>query len=230
MNIQRRKYLEDENSLTAFHEAGHAAMFWFFQQQFYLKGISMAPTEDHWGCVMQSSITPPFTLSHLAILNPQRALRVAMMEAMHCLSGPYAESRFGLDDGSSEDLFWLESLYEELGLDDSLREMAERNFGTDLATAARIGFELYEDESKVFRFIRKCSEWTVLSFSFGRMDSVVKELAKVLIDLRASEKEILDGPSTWACMEDAWDSRKKPLQDPSWRRRFSILKGESWYR
>lgn len=67
MNLQLQQYLEDEHRLTAFHEAGHAAMFWFFQQQYYLKGISMASTENHWGCVMQSSITPPFTLSQLAI-------------------------------------------------------------------------------------------------------------------------------------------------------------------
>jgi len=53
-------FLQDELRLTACQEAGHAAMFWFFQQQNFLSGINMVGADHSRGFSRQSSISLHF--------------------------------------------------------------------------------------------------------------------------------------------------------------------------
>lgn len=232
MNDRLKEFLIDENRLTAIHEAGHASMFWFFQQRFYLHGISMVSTDEHDAIVHRSSITFPGEIAKFAIETPQRAKGLAMMEAMHALSGPFAEHCFGSDEWCPGNFDWLDIMYEDCLSDfDSLVEMACSRRFDDFIYAVKAGFALHgNDEGRIRRFIYKCATWTEQAFQLEGMNDVVNQLAKELIPLRGSEIAEMAGGTAWQHMENAWGVRKKvPVMHDPWKRRFSILKRERWW-
>ena len=232
LNERLNEFLIEENRLTAIHEAGHASMFWFFQQRYFLRGISMVSTDEYDAIVQRSSITFPGEIAAIAIENPERANRLAMMEAMHALSGPFAENCFGSNEWHPGDFGWLELMFSEcLSVFDSLVEMACSKGFDDFFVAVKAGYALHRnDELRIRRFISKCAIWTEQAFQLQGMDDVVNVLAKELIPLRDSNIAEMAGGTVWEHMENAWGDRKRlPILNAPWRRRFSILKGERWW-
>ncbi len=192
----------------------------------------MASTDENDGFVRQSSINFPGKIGKLAIESPARAQRLAMMEAMHAFSGPFAESCFGSDDWYLGDFGWLQWMHDKCLSDfDSLVEMACSTRFDDFIVAVKAGFALHgNDEVKIRRFIFKCAAWTEQAFQLDGMGDVVNQLAKELIPLRGSENEEMTGCTAWEHMENAWGDRKRvPVLNDPWRRRFSILRGERWW-
>ena len=224
------QYWDDERRLTAFHEAGHASIFWFFQQRNFLHGVNMVGDERVDGFVRQSTITPLGYISGVVQTNPQRAEALATMVSMHALAGLCAEGIFGATDYPHDNLEWFQIPIDEIEIDNSLLEVAQSFEMGDLPQATRPAFELHgPNEPKIRAHLIKAARWTESALKFARMEQVVSSLAIELIPVCEAAGE-MSGDTAWELMTAAWGNLKAlPLYSKPWNRRFEALKSERWW-
>ncbi|MDZ4851106.1 MAG: hypothetical protein SGI77_17600 [Pirellulaceae bacterium] len=224
MSNRFKQFYVEENRRTAYHEAGHVAMFWFFELRYYLEGVSMTETEETLARVHQSPITIPYAIEMIKKEDPLQATRVAEMMAMIDLAGPFATSRFGETsewyEGSRD---WLESLNENSL---TLLETVEDRGKDDYSRAVQQGFDRYgPSEARIWTFIDRCADWIEEAFQLDGMPEIVEKVAQELIPLKGSGVEELDGCLLWDIMEATWTpNRIAPLSNKPWNRRFGILR------
>ena len=228
MNSALAQYWTEERRSTAYHEAGHASMFWFFQQRYFLLGINVVGDEKVDGFVRRSTITPPGCISGLVRTNPQKAESIAIMESMHALAGLCAEEIIGSRDDPHDNLEWFQIPIDEI--EDSLLEVAQSFEIGDMHQAARAALELHgPNVQKIRQHLIKAARWTESALKFAGMEHVVSSLATELIQVSESAGE-MSGDTAWALMAAAWRQPKAfPLLSRPWNRRFAILKSERWW-
>ena len=212
----------------AFHEAGHAAMVWFFAESWNVVEIDMKPDGNTAARVW---IHDDLNLEYLASLPRNKATEIATRVIMRKLAGDRAQKRVAGNYFLSqfELLLQLKGEY----LKKYLKSWNWNHDGhkEDFPLAVSIAKVLYHEDRQLIGFLRRLGRWTDECLSHPWMWTVVTALASKL-----KPGIVLDGQLAWEIMESAWKGPKvwnAPLLHfnppyftlgSKWKRRFQTLK------
>lgn len=195
-----------DKSTLAYHEAGHAAMHWFFGTLGDLQLISMVPDEINMAYVRSK----PFNMAPTFIAPlPEPYQKPAVIKAiMHNLAGPSAENRV-----TEQDPEWFSCAFDECEWDDDSH---------DIPRAIELSRVLHGQGRRAWGFCRIVAKWTDEALDMPVMRAVVDAVANRLMTV-----DVLDGGDAIDLMEAAAGGHPKRLpcvSTPKWRRRL-IWKG-----
>jgi len=192
-----------------FHEAGHAAMHWFWGTAGDFCHIDMRPNSDFLASVRWRPVASEAEIGEMRSW-PSAARGMATRCIMQLLGGPCAQN---LECDRDEEWFELLMFNEwEPGPDQK----------SDIARAVRIALALTGEKGpepgpRSRTFLAKISRWTDEAFGDPRLWGVVEALACRLQHVQS----ILDGDEAWEVMKRAWGG------DPSWA---ALEMGRKWRR
>lgn len=185
---------------TEFHEAGHAAMLFFFGNSENFRGIDMNPSGNYVAAVLDDYMITKFR-------------GAAMAHLMGFLAGPCVDSLRGL---LGKD--WLNELL------NNQSQMESRT--SDISAAVEIAavYHYHADYVAQRRMLRTAAKWTEEALSHPRLWAVVEALAK-----RLKRHQTMAAYVAWQIMGDAFgpcDGTPYKSFGKQWQRRFSIRPGE----
>ena len=193
--------------LIAYHEAGHAAMHWFFGSFGDLIHIDMAGDERNLAFVRQTSFALlPMMVRGAALISPCLGRATAAKAIMHHLSGPCTENR-----ACERDPEWLAYLLDGWNLYP----------GSDAALAveaAEAAFPEAKTSKPAWTLLRRVGRWVDECFSEPRMWTVVEALAN-----RLATATVMEADEAWGVMQQAWGGEccgAPWTMGRKWRRRF----------
>lgn len=184
---------------TAYHEAGHAAIYFFAGCFGDLGFIDMRPDKANW-----------------ARVHPDHAgfQSAPHWRAMLSLAGPYAQNRV---EDKAED--WLEWALEDAGMEWNDCFAPPEDDNQDVANAVRAARMCYPKSwRRVRQFVLRMGRWTDECFNEPGMWRVVEALAEVLC-----HKDHLERDQAWEIMERAYGAEWPPCLCPRWRRRNRVM-------
>lgn len=203
-----------ERRLSAYHEAGHAAMLWLLGRSaervapWGIDGTSVAHVRS------DELPAPPLLIASNRRFDRRVGTVPGSFSAMIHLAGTSAENRVG---GNHPD--WCRRLLDDL---DSQPATSDTARALDAAVAAT-GAD-HSNECKVWAFLRQRGRWTDECLGEPRTWAVVEALAGRLVEVDAIYEEEVRALSAAACggpppgLGHLWE----PWRDsPKWRRRFA---------
>ena len=210
----------------AFHEAGHAAMHWFFQTPGDFIHIDMRGTAEVWAFVRSFSPSlSPLVIGAVHAVCPAYGRATAARAVMHHLSGPCAQEihRHGLGDDEHGGFLNPPLFGGSPGWDDWFHRLAddwdcgETGGRDDFDRAAAAAAAIHPSPGRRREFLRRVAGWTEEAFASPRLWGVVTALAA-----RLETADFLDGQDAWEVMEAAWGDA--PAADPV------LTLGRKWLR
>ena len=187
----------------AYHEAGHAAMYFFFFKLGDLCHIDMVPSRGFEARVVTSDVSMSWLCSDASVPMGLRKLNATKV-IMQRLAGPCAENR--VTRHNKEWFRWP--------------VLRREGKGGDFAQAMEAAKLVYADADQADQFAEQIAAWTEEALTIPRLWAVVKALAKQLESV-----DLLEAADALATMTTAWgDGDLPPYMDvgSEWRRRFSV--------
>ncbi len=213
MNLtsEERKQMEaDFKRSLAYHEAGHAAMYWVFGHLLEFvdmrgnrKNAAFVRSRPLWFGRFETVRNMPETVRHANRLGCQR-------ECMVRLAGYAAQSR--VDDELRGEVWYLDIL-----LDCEEWEYDE-DHDINRAVSAAKGF--YGDNGTAWRLLKRMASWTDEAFNHPQLWAGVESLAERLQSVRRR----ISGGRVFGILNKAWPDAKLPClnMEKKWRRRFVL--------
>lgn len=209
-----RRLQAEERRLTAYHEAGHASVFWLFgnlEDLQYDAYIDMRRTRDRHASIRAGGTDAAHYIEHFGLSDPKKAKREAQRSVIFHLAGYAAQSR--VDPNLGEE--WLCEM-----LDTGEDLLYEEG---DIGRAVRDSEALYGENSSACWFLNRMFIWTEEALSHPRLWGVVEALANRL----QTVKTLISGAAIIEIMENAWGKSPEPYRGAAWmqmgykwRRRF----------
>jgi hypothetical protein len=199
---------------VAYHEAGHAAIHWFFGTLGDFYGISMVPNGDTWARVTSKGCNWDFrvVVEPLTKVLPRQARVNAARCILFNLAGPWVQNQV-----EDRDPTWLD-VEVDLHWDDG----AGYDDDADVCRAIRAAFAAVgEKGSRPWSMLRRVARWVEEALSEPRMWRVVEALAT-----RLQQVDVLGPEEAIGLMEDAYGGHVTPQAYAcrKWRRRFRALR------
>ena len=193
-------------SVMAYHEAGHAAMYFFFGQLGDLCHIDMVPSGDTDACVVTRNVSMFWLCSDSSVPMGLRKLNATKI-IMQKLAGPCAQNRV-----TRRDTEWFRC--------PMLRRDWKGGEQPDFAQATEAAKFVYDDADQANQFAEQIATWTEQALIIPRLWAVVEALAKQLESV-----DLLEAVDALATMTTAWGDGDIPPSmhvGPDWRKRLSI--------
>ncbi|MDB5385344.1 MAG: hypothetical protein JWM11_990 [Planctomycetaceae bacterium] len=190
---------------TAYHEAGHAVMMWFFALD--IECIDMRRTATNYGAVETESLDIENWIRE-SQASGQSGKFHAARGIMIFLAGLCAENRAHENSPA-----WLQNAVEEYS-------QCRHDETHDLSRVWGIMAACHPDRKQGIRFARVVKKWVDEAFTIPELWAAVESLAKI-----AMKADVLDGPHAFQIIQQAvgWNtSRNAPYvcAGPRWKRRF----------
>lgn len=216
MNDAERPSPTDANRrrVIAYHEAGHAAMVFFYGKN-WIEYIDLRADESKPPRVRMLEYTPD-DIAAFQKDDMRNATNHAKMYIMIKFAGPAAQCSVDVDSVEGYDDFhkWFNeevNAYERCGWQSSPCDF------TDACEAAKA---LHGSRGrKWFQFMRQVADWSNELILHPRMDAIVDALANTLL-----REQFVKGETAWEIMTNAWGYDGCPLSsfERKWRRRVAV--------
>lgn len=196
---------EERRREIAYHEAGHAVMFFFFGES--IDGINMRGSVNFAAMVKKRAMALYGHVAHMrSTALHSLAKATAARECMINLAGPCAAHIF--NGGTSE---WLDELFED-HWDEELID------NTDLTKTIKMAKALHDTPGRQQQFINRMAQWTEEALSMPHLWRLVEALGE-----RLNTQKSMTGDSALRIMQKAWGDRGSlPFyEDPKWKRRLA---------
>jgi hypothetical protein len=222
---------EQQRLATAIHEAGHAAISFFFQMDIEY-GIQIRSREElielerngdagpnfEYGLFLQfpgyMAHFPPF-VSGVTRRTKMELLTYLMMEQM---AGECSEAKHVGEGGSLDQELWFED-----ALDDyqPLREdYPDIRLSCDFADVERTAQRAYKQSARQWKLKQKAAAWTEEAISQPGVALAIQALADLLL---ASDQGLIGSRDSVPVMRDAFQGHRYAFEDPTWVARFPTL-------
>ncbi len=210
LTSEERKRIEaDFKRSLAYHEAGHAAMYWvfgnlpeFIDMRGNRKNAAFVRSRPLWFGRFETVRNMPETVRHANRLGCQR-------ECMVRLAGYAAQSR--VDDKLGGEVWYLDLLECDEWLYDE---------DHDINRAVSAAKGLYGDNGNAWWFLNRMASWTDEAFNHPQLWAGVESLAERL----QSVQRRISGNRVFDIMNKAWPDANLPIwsMGQKWRRRFRM--------
>lgn len=223
-----RKYASEQRHLTAVHEAGHAAVLWFFQIP-AITGIHLELEDDllHSFTNEQPIGMDGEVRTNLGSLNLQMHLdtydmittrQYCKFNMIFTMGGSIAEAKFGGDFvDTCIDYNWFYQMREDY---DVWGEEDDHSDYISILASAQLA---YPENPRLARSaVRTAARWANELFAIPLIEIVVRSLADEIL---RQETRYFGGDVVWDRMSLAWNNQKFPIRQNRWRRRFAKLLG-----
>jgi hypothetical protein len=194
----------EQRRSTAHHEAGHAAVRFFFGNAIGIEFISMVESDTFYAAFHSYDPDEAKFLQSVKDQDKESAKLYAKRRGLFLLSGPAAEAKYRgtLKEG------WLRKQYQ---INAHLRD------GNDLQRTHNLGIIVSGGRrNREVNFVSHVADLAVEFINEPRIWKVIEAIATVL-----SERDRVKGPEAYLVMREAWGEESIPLNVlPKWKRRF----------
>jgi len=214
MTLKEMRAMETPERIrvTAYHEAGHAAMAFMFGNHYNIVHIDMRGTLALKAAIRTQGLD---ITSMLACDLPSEIRSMYILQGkqqvMCNLAGYAAEHRVCPSEYGS----WLDEELDMNGLDWYEDDPHDTH---DMARAVRIAKALRGDNGNAWRLLRQMAAWTDEALSNPKLWAVVVALAEQLVAVKTHMR----GSRVCKIMDNAWNEAGMPYlkMGPNWHRRF----------
>lgn len=222
---------EQQRHATAIHEAGHAAISFFFQMDIEY-GIKIRSREEFIELERREDSVPNFEYGlflqfpgYIAHFPPfvggvtrrtkMELLTYLMMEQM---AGECSEAKHVGEGGSLDQDLWFEDAVDDY---QRLREdYPDIRLRCDFADVDRAAQQAYKQPARQWNLQQKVAEWTEEAISHPGVALAIQALADLLL---ASDQGMIGSRDSVPVMRDAFQGHRYAFEDPTWVARFPTL-------